>query len=200
MGRANFFFTFTNEHQIYRELFANCPEGMKSAEEGRFRALLVHSAATNADPAQAFLVHDPPFERWRRPLRRVKLLHVVHKIDAHGGRRTCIQNAEDPRFARRWYNLDVGESSIASQLRHILGALRIVPILSRNRGQSDPVLQPLHVLIMHLRYLTQHRLPVGIVERESRGWKCCEGGSNECAVDELTTIKRVIARVSQCAP
>jgi len=40
------------------------------------------SPATNADPAQPFLVHDPPFERWRRPLRRVELFHVVHKIDA----------------------------------------------------------------------------------------------------------------------
>src|SRR5579872_137788 len=102
---------------------------MKSAEEGRFRALLVHSAATDADPAQPFLVHNPPFERWRRPLRRVKLFHVVHKIDAEGGGRTGIKDAEDPRLARRWQNLDVRESGIASELRHVVRPLWIVAVL-----------------------------------------------------------------------
>src|ERR1035438_1957280 len=53
---------------------------------------------------------------------------------------------------------------------------------------------------MHLRYLAQHRLEVGIVCRESRDWQCRENGSSKCAVDELSTIQCVIAQVSQCVP
>ncbi len=173
---------------------------MKGTEEGCFRTLLVHSAATDANPAQPFLVHDPRFERWRRPFWRVKLFHVVHKIDADGGCRTCIQSAEDPRLARCWHNFNVRESCIASELCHIVRALRIVAVLGRDRGQSDPVLQPLHVLVMHRRYLAQHRLEVRIVRGESRDWQGGKGGSSKCAVDELSTIERVIARVSQCVP
>jgi hypothetical protein len=99
VGRTNLFFTFTDKHEIHRQLCSRSLEGMKSAEEGRFGTFLVHSASADADPAQPFLVHDPPFERWRRPLRWVELFHVVHKIDADGSRRTCIQSAEDPRLA-----------------------------------------------------------------------------------------------------
>src|SRR5437588_2692970 len=173
---------------------------MEGAEKGRFRTLLVYSAAPDASPAQPFLVHDPPFERWRRPLRRVKLFHVVHKIDADGGCRACIQSAEDPRLAGCWHNFDVRESCIARELCHIVRALRIVAVLGRDRGQSDPVLQPLHVLVMHLRYLAQYRLEVGTVWRGSRDWQRREGDSSKEAVDELSTIERVVARVSQCVP
>src|ERR1035438_905255 len=51
VGRTNLFFAFTHEHEIYGQLFPPCLERMKSAEEGCFRTLLVHSAATDADPA-----------------------------------------------------------------------------------------------------------------------------------------------------
>ena len=171
---------------------------MKSAEEGRFRTFLVHRAATDADLAQPFLVDDPPFKRRRRPLRRVKLFHVIHEIDADRGGGTSIEKAEDSRLARGRNDLDVRESGIASELRHILGTLRIVAVLGRDRGQSDPVLQPLHILVMHLWYLAQHRLDIGIVGGESGDWQSGEGGSSKCALNEISTIERVMTRISQC--
>jgi hypothetical protein len=97
-------------------------------------------------------------------------------------------------------NFDIRESCVASELCHMLRALRIVAVLGRDRRQSDPVLQPLHVLVMHLGYLAQHRLEVGIVCRESSDWQRGEGGTSKCAVDELSTIERVIVPLGQCVP
>src|SRR5271154_1321582 len=99
---------------------------MKSAQEGSFRAFLVHSAATHAHLTQSFLVHDARLERGRRPLRWIELFHVVHEIDADGGWRTRIEGAEDPRLAGCGHNFDVRKSRIPSELCHVFGALRIV--------------------------------------------------------------------------
>src|SRR5579864_584041 len=115
VGRTNLFFTFTNQNQIYRQLFPRCLEGVKSAEESRFGTLLVHCATTDANPAQAFLVHDPSFERRRRPLGGVKLFYVVHEINADGGSCTSIQRAEDSRLARCGHNFNIRKSRIASE-------------------------------------------------------------------------------------
>jgi hypothetical protein len=53
---------------------------------------------------------------------------------------------------------------------------------------------------MHLWYLAQHRLKIGIVGRESGNWQSGEGGACKRTLDEISTIKRATARVSQCVP
>ena len=168
-------------------------ERAQRAEERSLGTFLVHRTASHADLAQTFLVDDLAFERRRRPLRRIELLHVVHEVNADRRGRAGVDDSEDAGLAGGGHDLDVGESSLASQLRHVLRTLRIVAVLGRDRRQRDPFLQVLDVFVMHLRNLAQYRLHVGIVGGESRDWQCGEGGSCQCALDELSTIERALA-------
>jgi hypothetical protein len=143
-------------------------EGHERAQEGILRSFLVHRAASHAHRPQPGLLHQARFQRRRTPFRRHELLHVVHEVNGQGGLRAHIHAAEHAGLARRRYQLHIGESGLLGQLRHVLGALRIVAVLRGNRRQRDPLLQALQVLIVHFRHLRQHRRLVRIL-RSGRG-------------------------------
>ncbi len=198
MRRADFLFAFAYQHQIYRQLFPRRFESVERAEEGGFRAFLVHRAAAYADSSEAFFLHDLAFEGRRRPLRGIELFYVVHEIDAHGGGRSGVQDTEDPGLARRGDNLHVGESRVTCEFRHVFGTLGIVAVFGGDRGERDPILQPLHVLVMQFGNLIEHRLLIGVgrsVCGEGCDWQGGDGGSGERAVDEFATAPFVLDRV-----
>src|SRR5579863_9554282 len=108
--RTDFFFAFADQNKIYRQLFSGRFKSMQRAEKGGFRALLVYRTATDADFSESFFFYNSALERWRRPLRRIELFHVVHKINADAGRRAAIKKAEYPWLACSRHNLDVLEA------------------------------------------------------------------------------------------
>ena len=121
---------------------------MQCSEERCFRSFLVHRAASNHHFAQRRFVHDSRFSRRRRPFRGVELFHVVHEIQPNRFRRACIERREHARLAIRVNHRRLLKSRVARELRHVLRALRISAILRRDRHLADPILQPLHRLIM----------------------------------------------------
>ena len=163
---ADFLFAFADQHEVYRQLYFRLFESAQRAEECGLGAFLVDCATTDADSAQACLIDDLAFQRRRGPLGRIKLLHVVHEVNADSRRRARIDDSEDAGLAGGRYNLDIGEPSLASQLGHVLGALRIVAVLGRDGRQRDPLLQVLDVFVVHLGDLGQHRLHVSIAGGE----------------------------------
>src|SRR5271165_185812 len=110
MGRAYFFFAFTDEHEIHRQLYFCLFERAQSAKKGGFRTLLIHCTATNADFAQSLLIDDLSFKGRRGPLRRIKLLHVVHEVDADGRGRASVESSEDSGLTRGGHNFNIGEA------------------------------------------------------------------------------------------
>ena len=96
-------------------------------------------------------VHDSRFGRRRRPLRRIELFHIVHEIEPDGFRRTGIERREHAGLAICVDYRRLLKSRIARELRHVLRAFRISTVLRRDRHLRDPILQPLHRLIVALR-------------------------------------------------
>jgi hypothetical protein len=190
--RTYFLFTFADEHEVYRQLYFRLFESTQRAEKGRLRSFLVHRAATHADLAEPGLVDDLAFERRRRPLRGIELLHVVHKVNANRRGRACIDDSEDAGLAGGRDDFDIGESSLASQLGHVLRTLWIVAVLGRDRRQRDPLLQVFDVLIVHFRNLGQYRLHVRIYGCKCVDRQCGESYTRECALNELATIVKSV--------
>ena len=86
------------------------------------------------------------------------------------------------------HDLDPGEAGLARQLRHVLRALRIVPVLGRDRGQRDPLLKCLHAPIMQLGHLCQHSLHVAAVGGEEVNRKTRYKGSGQRGADEFPPV------------
>src|SRR5205814_373839 len=152
----------------------------------------------NADSAQAFLLDQASFKRRRGPLRGIELLDVIHEVNADGSGCTGIKSAKDPGLARCGHNFDRGKSRVTSELRHVLRTLRIIAALGGDRGESDPVLQPLDVFVVQLRYLAQHRLEVRIICSEGKLRQSSEGACSKRSLDEFSTINRIVVRISHC--
>ena len=160
--RADLLFAFADQHEVYRQLYFRLFESAQCAEERSLGTFLVHRAATDADLAQTLLVDDLAFQRRRRPLGRIELLHVVHEVNADRRGRARIDDSEDAGLAGGRDDFDIGESSLASQLRHVLRTLRIVAVFGGDGRQRDPLLQVLDVFVVHLGDLGQDGLHVGI--------------------------------------
>ena len=97
-----------------------------------------------------------------------------------------------PGFAGGGNNFDVGESGVASELRHVFGALRKIAIFGGDGWQSDPVLKALHVFVVELGDLAEDGLEIGIVRggSECRNRQRIDGDSGKSAADEFATIER----------
>ena len=149
--RTDFFFAFGHHHQVHRHLFPRASDRMQRSKERRFRSFLIHRAAPDDHLAQRRFVHDSRFRRRRRPFRRIELFHVVHEIKPDCFRCARIERREYARFSVGVDHRRLLKSRIARQLRHVLRAFRISAILRRDRHLPDPILQPLHRLIMALR-------------------------------------------------
>ena len=175
--RANLFFAFADQHEVHRRFLSRGFERAQRAEKGSLGTLLIHGTATHADLAQPLFIDDLSFQRRRGPLGRIKLLHVVHEVNADGGGRARIDDSEDAGLAGGRDNFDVGEPGLARQLRHVIGSLWIVAVFRSDRRQRDPVLQVLDVFVVHLGNLVQHGLHIGVIGSERRDWYRSEGGS-----------------------
>ena len=126
---------------------------MQDREERSFRSLLVYRATPDDYFAQWRFVHNSRFGRRRRPFRRIELFYVVHEIKPNRFWCARIESREHSRFAVGVDHRCLLESRIARQLRHVLRTLGISAVLRCDRHLPDPVLQPLHCLIMPLSNL-----------------------------------------------
>ena len=157
MRRADLLFAFGDQHQVHRHLLAGAADRVQRGEERRLRALLVDRAAADDHLAEAGLVDELRFERRRRPFGGVELLHVVHEVEADGLRRAGIERREHAGLAVGVDDLDLLESGIARELRHVLGAFARIAVLGGDRRQRDPVLQPLDRFVVALGDLALDR-------------------------------------------
>ena len=140
--RADFLLALADEHEVDRQLLFGGLERVQRGEAGHLRALGVGGAAADHDLADAGTIDDASFERRRAPLLRVVLLHVVHEVDRQRGGRAVVERGEDAGLARGRDDVDAREPGVAGELRHVLGALRIVEVLGGDGRQRDPVAQP----------------------------------------------------------
>src|SRR3546814_2294392 len=101
-------------------------------------------------------------ERPRAPLGHIELLHFVHEVNTDRVLRAGIERGEHPRLAIGVDDLDLLETGVAGQLRHVLRTFARVEVFGRDRRHRDPVLQPLDRFIV-LRF---DLLPDGIERSE----------------------------------
>src|SRR5258708_35047420 len=83
MRRSDLFLSFADQDQIDGQFYSGRLERDQSTKEGIFRTLLIDRAASHANRAQAFLLHQPGLERRRTPLPSPELFSVLHEIDGH---------------------------------------------------------------------------------------------------------------------
>jgi hypothetical protein len=70
----------------------------------------------------------------------VELFHIVHEIEAEGGRRAGIEGGKDARLAISLDPFRALKAGVFQELDHVIGSLRISAILSRDRDLADPIL------------------------------------------------------------
>ena len=149
--RTDLLFAFGHQHQVYRHLLSRAANCVQGREKRRFRSFLVHRAATDHHFPEWRFVHDSRFGRRRRPFGWIELFHIVHEIEPDRFRRTGVERREHAGLAICVDYRRVLKSRIARELRHVLRALRISTVLCRDRNLRNPILQPLHRLIVPLR-------------------------------------------------
>jgi hypothetical protein len=179
--RPDFLFTLGNQHQVHRQLLSCAANGMQGGQQRRLRSLLVHRAAPHHHLANAGFVDDLGLQRRRAPLGRIKLLYVIHEVQANRVFRTDIERGKHSRFAFRLDDLDLLETRFASQLGHVVGAFLRVQVFRGDGGERNPVLQALDVVRMLLADLLFQGRPTGR-SRTNRGTRkdeaaqqCTEG-------------------------
>ena len=118
--------------------------------------------------ANTALVDDAAFQRRRTPLARIVLLDVVHEVHADRLRRTGVERGEHAGFAVGGHDLDVLETGVAQQHRHVFGALGIGEVFGRDGRQGDPVLEALHVGVVLRGELRADRRELGL--GSAGGW------------------------------
>jgi len=143
MRRADFFLALADQDNIDGQFPAGRADGVQGGEEGRFRAFLVDRAAAHDRLAETGPVDNRGFQ-WRGgPFGGVELLDVIHEIDAKRPFRACVQGGEDARVAIGRHDFDMLESGVFGEFCHILRAFGHIAVFGCDRGQCDPVLNPL---------------------------------------------------------
>ena len=113
MWRANFFFTFRNKNQIHRRLFPGSSNRMQGRQKCFLRSLLIHRATAHHHFAQPRFLDQRRFEWRRTPVRRIGLLHVVHKIETQRLRRSRVQRCKHTRLPVRRHLPHTAKSGLA---------------------------------------------------------------------------------------
>ena len=116
---------------------------MQRGKERCFRTLLVNGAAPDHDFAESGFVHQSGFERRRRPLSGIGLLHVVHVVKAQRFRGARIQSGEDSRLAVGGDFCSLLKARFAQHTHHHVAAFVHAAILGGDGWLADPVLQAL---------------------------------------------------------
>src|SRR6185503_12766803 len=133
VGGTNFLLTLRHKNKVYWKLSPCGADGMKCGEERCLRAFLVHRATADDHLAKPRLVNNRGIPRWRRPLRRIHLLDVVHEIHADGLTRSRVESCEDAGMTFGWNFGDDAETSVAQQAHHQIAAFTDAAILRGNR-------------------------------------------------------------------
>lgn len=174
--------------QIDGQLLPRRFERVQGSQECCLRAFLVYGSAPDADLAESLLLHDARFQRRRRPLRGIELLHVVHEVDPDTGSRAGIEQAKDAWLAGCGDDLHIGEAGLARQLGHVFRPLRIVAVLGSDRRQRDPVLKRLDGSIMQFGNFSKHGLHVPAVGGEQVHRQTRYQGPCQRAADKFSTV------------
>ena len=174
MGRADFFFAFGDENEIHGKLLPRAANRVKRGEKSGFRALLVHGAPAHHDFAKPGLIHERGFERWRRPFRRIGLLHVIHEIKAKSFRRARIQRGEDSRLAVGRHFRDAFESRFAEHAHGQFAAFVHTAVFRGDGRLANPILNALHGFVVAFFNLRANGIHVARVSmRPSRHRESC---------------------------
>src|SRR6266540_2713836 len=128
----------------------------------------------------------PP--RRRGPLRRIRLLDVVHEIEAEGARRAGVERGEDAGLTVRRDLRDLAESRLPQQAHGEVAALGHAPVLGGDRRLPDPLLQALHRLVVAFLDLGEDRGEVGLMRPRGAGQRE-RGGGGGGALQEGSAIQ-----------
>jgi len=177
MRRADLLFAFSHHDQVDRQFLPGATDGMQSRQKRRLGALLINGAASNQHFAEAGFVHHARFPGWRRPLRRVNLLHVVHEIEPQCPRRSRIERGKDSGLAVGGNFRDLLEACIAKHLHGELATFVHSAILRGNRGLLDPRLEPEQGFVMPLGDLRTYGAQI-IFGGSEPMWSHCARGAD----------------------
>ena len=138
MRGANLLLAFAHENEIHRRLAAGSLDRMQCSEKRCLWSLLVHCTASNNNFPKSGLVDQSSF-KWRgRPLRRINLLHVVHKIKTNRLGRAIVHHCEDTRLSFGWDLRDLRKARLAQHVHHQPAAFLHPTILGGNRRLANP--------------------------------------------------------------
>ena len=160
---------------------------MQSRQESGLRALLVGGPTPDQNLSETWLIDDCGIEGWRRPLRRIDLLHVIHVVNPDSARRTHVEGGKDARMPIGGNFGDLLEAGVAQHLHHHAAAFFHAAILGGNRGLAYPGLQALQSFIMALLDLRPDGVEVGIVSKGKPG-HCRSRRSHQTTAKKVSTI------------
>jgi hypothetical protein len=148
--RTNFFLAFGDKHKIDWQLLARIADGVQRRQKRGFRSFLIDGSAADYHFAKPGLVNERRFKWRRRPLGRIHLLHVIHKVKTERSSCAGIQHREYSRLAigRNFGNLR--ESGGAQHFHGQLTTFIHATVLGGDRRLPDPRLQTPHGLVMML--------------------------------------------------
>ena len=150
MRRSDLFLALRDEHEVDRQLLPRPADRVERREECRLRPLLIHRAAADEDLPESGSIDDRGTERWRRPLRGIGLLHVVHEIDGDGLRGSRVERREDP-----WVTIGLDtrgplKARVARESHHEIAAF-VHPAIFRGEGRVlHPFLEASNTLVVTL--------------------------------------------------
>ena len=187
MRGDNLLRAFAHESEIHRRHAAGSVDRMQCSEKRCLWSLLVHCTASNNNFPKSGLVDQSSF-KWRgRPLRRINLLHVVHKIKTNRLGRAIVHHCEDTRLSFGWDLRDLRKARLAQHVHHQPAAFLHPTILGGNRRLANPGLQTLDVFIMLLLNLRDDRLKVRILTL-CNGWKSGACGGHCGSGNEFSSV------------
>ena len=176
--RADLLLALGDEHEVDGRRAAGAANRVECREKRRFGPLLVHGPSADHGLSETGLVDERGDPGRRGPLGRVRLLHVVHEVEAQRARRAGVERREDAGLAVGRYFGDLPESGVAQQPHRELAPLVHAAVLGRDRRLADPFLQALHRLVVTLFDLGEHGREIIAVSdrRAARQGECHRSG------------------------
>ena len=146
---------------------------MQRGEERPFRTLLVYRPAAHYHLAESRFINESGFERRRRPLGGIRLLHVVHVVKTESARSTSVQRGDNAGLAVGGDSHRLLETCFAEHTHGQLAAFVHAAVFGGDGWLADPILQPLDGFIVAPFYFRANHLK--IVGAVGPGGPC-EGG------------------------
>src|SRR5207249_8207442 len=136
--------------EVDRQLLSRPADRVERREECGLRPLLIHRAPADGDLPESGSIDDRGTERWRRPLRGVGLLHVVHEIDGDGLRGSRVERREDTGVTVGVDTRRFLEARVARESHHEIAAF-VHPAIFRGEGRVlHPFLEASNTFVVTL--------------------------------------------------